>query len=151
MERNSEPDGEAMDRKTLTGSWVGAAQSGSLLTAKHDPNNLSITFDSYRTVLDHAVSASLESFIVSGAYNITKYEDARHPNGAGYFEVTPKPGSGFTVFGSAVLSGTITPTGSLDRLVFVSGSNQGWHVYAESSTQISSSVASGRLTLSGSI
>jgi hypothetical protein len=140
-----------MDRNALTGSWVEAAQSGSLLTAKHDPNNLSITFASYRTVLDHAVSASLESFISSGAYDITKYEDARYPNGAGYFEVTPKQGSGFTVVGSAVPSGSVTPTGSLDRLVFVSGSNLGWHVYAENSAQISSSVASGRLTLSGSI
>ena len=140
-----------MDRNALTGSWVEAAQSGSLLTAKHDPNNLSITFARYRTVLDHAVSASLESFISSGEYDITTYEDARYPNGAGYFEVTPKPASGFTVVGSAVPSGSVTPTGSLDRLVFVSGSQQGWHVYAESSAQISGSVTSGRLTRSGSI
>lgn len=141
----------AMNRSELTGSWIEAARSGSLLTPKHDPNNLSISFGSYRTILSAQMSASLEAFIGSGEYDITRYADSRYPTGAGLFEVAPRSGSGFSIVGSGMQSGSLTPTGTLDRLVFVSGSKQGWHVYAESSGQLSSSVSSGRLTRSGSL
>ena len=97
------------------------------------------------------MSASLESFISSGDYDIKRYDDARYPNGAGFFEVTPRQTSGVNVVGSGLPSGSMQPTGSLDRLVVVSGSNQGWHVYAESAADVSGMVSSGRLTLSGSL
>ncbi|MBN8616506.1 MAG: hypothetical protein J0L92_38330 [Deltaproteobacteria bacterium] len=139
------------DREELIRSWSDAATSGSLLTAKHDPNGVVAPAASYRSVLTHQMSASLESFVQSGRYVIRQYHDSQYPKGAGYFEVAPDPASGFSVVGSGVPSGSMAPTGSLDRLVFVSGSNQGWHVYAESTSDIAAMVAAGRLRLSGSL
>ncbi len=131
--------------------WSKAATSGSLLTPKHDPNGVSVPVKSYRSVLTVEMSASLEAFVLSGEYTITHYEDTKYPGGAGYFEVAPAPASGFSVVGSGIPSGSIEPSGSLDRLVFVSGSNLGWHVHAESASDVAKMVAAGRLRLSGSL
>lgn len=120
----------------LIRGWSDAATSGSLLTAKHDPNGVVAPATSYRSVLTCPMSASLETFVQSGQYTIKQYDDQQYPKGAGYFEVVPDPPSGFNVVGSGVPSGSMAPSGSLDRLVFVSGSNQGWHVYAESASDI---------------
>lgn len=136
-----------MSRQELMSRWGEAAQSGSLLTPKHDPANVGVQMATYRSVLTPQMSASLEQFISSGDYTIRHYEDRLYPNGAGYYEVVPSAQSGFSVVGSGIPSGSITPSGSLDSLIFVSGSAQGWHVYAESQTNISGSVGSGRLTL----
>jgi len=93
------------------------------------------------------MSGSLKEFIDSGNYTINVYSDASHPSGAGLYEVIPNSQSQFSAVGAGVPSGSITPSGSLDRLVFVSGSVQGWHVYAESAQYLSGSVATGRLFL----
>jgi hypothetical protein len=136
-----------MERRSIVSKWKEAAESGSLLTPRHDPNNLTFVWSSYRSILTQQMSGSLKQFIDSGNYTIKVYSDANYPGGAGLFEVIPDPASGFSVVGSGVPSGSITPSGSLDRLIFVSGIVQGWHVYAESSQQIYSSIAAGRLSL----
>jgi len=138
-------------RAELEAEWSSAATSGTLLTAKHDPNGLGTAWASYRTVLTPQVSASLEAFVKSGQYSVNHYLDQRYPSGPGLFEVVPSPTAGFSVVGSGVPSGSLHPTGSLDRLIFVSGSNQGWHVYADSSQEIATKVTSGRLQMSGSL
>ena len=136
-----------MKREDFTSQWINAAESGTLLTAKHDPNNLHITWEKYRSVLNHVMSGNLLEFLQSDNYAINRYQDTKYPNGSGYFELIPSPSSGFSVVGSGVSSGSITPSGSLDRLIIVSGTEQGWHVYSESSEIISGSNVSGRLTL----
>ncbi|MBK7537567.1 MAG: hypothetical protein IPI49_19785 [Myxococcales bacterium] len=133
-----------IDRAELTKEWSKAAQSGSLLTNKHDPNGY-VTRCAYRTVLTQEMSSSLERFVKSGAYSINYYRDKDYPNGPGYFEVVPASGSGFSVVGSGILSGSLEPSAMLDRLIFVSGSQQGWHVYAESANQVAAMVQRGRL------
>ena len=50
-------------RAELEAEWSSAATSGTLLTAKHDPNGLGTAWASYRTVLTPQVSASLEAFV----------------------------------------------------------------------------------------
>ena len=82
-------------------------------------------------------------------YDVSRYHDAVY-SGPGFFEITPRASSGFTVVGSGVPAGMTYPTGSCNRLIVVSGSQQGWHVFAADSGAIASDVASGRLTLSGS-
>jgi hypothetical protein len=139
-----------MNKSDLISQWGQAAESGSLLTAKHDPGNLTITWPKFRSVLSYELSASLETFIKSGEYSVNHYHDSRYPKGSGFFEVTPNPGSTFSIPGSGVESGSITPTQALDRLILVYGQNQGWHSYAETSSFISGGISSGRLTLSGS-
>ena len=136
-----------MERTALILQWKKDAESGSLLTPKHDPNSHTFDWVPYRSVLTQHMSGSLKEFIYSGDYSIKLYSDSLYPNGAGYFEVIPNPSSGSSLVGFQLPSGSITPTANYDRLIFVSGSLQGWHVYAESSQQISSSLASGRLTL----
>src|SRR5262245_23804092 len=108
-----------MNKNDLLIQWGQAAESGSLLTAKHDPNNLTITWPKFRSVLSYELSTSLEGFIKSGDYSINHYRDASYPKGSGYFEVTPNPGSTFSIPGSGVESGSITPTRALDRLILV--------------------------------
>jgi hypothetical protein len=139
-----------MDKDELINKWSTAAETGSLLTAKHDPNNLNITWANYRSVLSYDLSASLEKFIKSGEYSINHYGDTRYPKGSGYFEVIPNTGSTFSIPGSGVPAGSVTPTEAFDRLVIVHGKDLGWHAYSETSSYISASVTSGRLTLSAS-
>ena len=139
-----------MTKNELVSSWGQAAESGSLLTAKHDPNNLTIVWPKFRSVLSYELSSSLEQFIKGGEYTINFYQDSLYPGGSGYYEVTPDSGSSFSIPGSGVDSGSITPTTALDRLILVYGKQLGWHAYAETSSYISGAMTSGRLTLSAS-
>jgi len=136
-----------MTCEELIEHWKNAASSGSLLSPKHDPNNLAITWSSYRSILTQQMSGSLQTFIHSGNYTINQYSDVNYPTAAGLFELIPEPSSGFSVVGSGIASGSMTPSDSLDILILVSGNIQGWHIYAESSSVLSGSVSSGRLTL----
>ena len=136
-----------MDKANLINEWSNAIQSGSFLTAKHDPTNLSISWASFRTVLTAEASSSLETFIGSGNYAVRVYDDKKYPSGSGYYEIIPSGSSAFSIAGSGVASGSVTPSGSYDRLVVVYGRKDGWHVYAENSAIISGSVSSGRFNL----
>jgi len=124
-----------------------AARLRNLLTAKHDPNELSITWAKARSVLTTPASSSLENFIIDEAYKLHQYNDATYPGGNGLFVFHPASGSSFNSVGSFVPSGSVTPSGSLDCLVAVYGKNQGWYVYADNFANIDLSVSSGRLTL----
>jgi hypothetical protein len=137
-------------RNELITQWYNAAKSGTLLTPKHDPNNLSTIYASSRTVLTPELSASLETFISGGNFNITEYHNARFPRTPYYFELEPRDPV-FSVAGSGVPAHSPFASGSCDRLVVVSGSNQGWHSFAENSYNISGSVASGVLHFKGKL
>jgi len=136
-----------MKKNDIIGQWSSALDSGSFLTAKHDPTGLSIAWDSFRTVLSSEASSSLAGYIKSGDYGIRAFEDKKFPSSSGFFEIVPSGSSPFSVAGSGVASGSITPSGSYDRLVVAYAKKDGWHVYAENSARISSSVADGRLVL----
>jgi len=140
-----------MDKHDLIAEWSKAIDSGSFLTAKHDPNNLSIGWGKFRTVLSSEASASLENFIKSGSYGVQVYEDANYSGGSGLFEIIPSGSCPFSVAGSGVASGSLTPSGSYNRLVVVHGKTDGWHVFAEDSARISGSISSGRLNLKCSL
>ena len=137
----------AMNKQTIITQWSEAVDSGSFLTAKHDPAGLSIGWGTFRTVLSAEASASLGDFIKSGSYGIRVFEDAEFPSSSGFFEIVPSDSAPFSVAGSGVASGSLTPSGSYGRLVVVYGKQDGWHVYAEDSARISGSQVSGRLTL----
>jgi hypothetical protein len=136
-----------MNKKDLITQWSSAVDSGSFLTAKHDPTGLAIGWDSFRTVLSEEASSSLTSYIKSGDYGIRVFEDSKFPSSSGFFEILPSVSYPFSVAGSGVPSGSITPSGSYDRLVVAHSKKYGWHVYAENSAMISSSMGSGRLDL----
>jgi len=136
-----------MDRKELIASWGQAAESGSLLIRKHDPNHLAITYSTYRSVISHDLSSSLESFIKSGEYTINQYSDTKYAGGSGYFEIIPNAASTFSVPGSGVPAFSTTPNAPLDRLIMVHGYKLGWHVNAQTSSVIRNDIATGRFTL----
>ena len=129
----------------LRNQWKEAAESGSLLTPKHDPNNR--TFTEIRSVLTQEMSGSLKEFIGSPDYSVKHYKDNNHLSGPGYFEVIPNPNSEFDVLGSGIYPMSPQLNTPQDRLIVVSGSNQGWHVFTEQSTEIEKKVNSGRLIL----
>jgi hypothetical protein len=136
-----------MNKQEIITQWSSAVDSGSFLTAKHDPTGLAIGWDRFRTVLSPDVSSSLDSYIKSGQYGIRVFEDRKFPSSSGFFEIVPSGSYPFSVAGSGVQSGSVTPSGSYDRLVVAHSKDYGWHVYAEDVARISASMGSGRLNL----
>jgi len=121
-----------------------AAEDGTLLTPKHDPGNLAQTWATYRTVLSPDLAKNLEAFIKSGSYTVNYYEDWR-PNVSGpLFEITPTDPN-FNVPGSGIASQASAPHAPCDRLIAVSGSKQGWHLFADNAAEIEKRAASNQL------
>ncbi len=140
-----------MDRSTFKSLMADAGHHGTLLVPKHDPNHLgSCLYDSYRTVLTPEMSGSLDTFLASEDYDADHYSDGNYPGGAGYIVLKPKPACGIAVIGLGVPPKSATTSGSADVLVVVSGSQSGWHVYAESTLNVTKQMKSARLALSGS-
>ena len=137
-----------MKKEELRSEWLTAIDNRTFLIEKHDPNSLENTSDRYKTVVTHEVSASLKDFIKSDDYSVQQYYD-RNFN-SNYFEIVPTSGS-FTVTGGEVLPFNDFTGSHCDRLVVVSGSSVGWHVYAEDSNEIRNKVINGRLEFSGSL
>jgi len=136
-----------MKKDEIVGQWSDALDSGSFLTRKHDPTNLSIEWGGFRTVLSPEAAASLNTYIKSGDYGIRAFDQPqpKYSGGSGFFEIVPSGSYPFSVPGSGVQSGSTVPSTSCDRLVVVWGQKQGWHIYAEHSAQISAKIASGEL------
>ncbi|MCZ2268640.1 MAG: hypothetical protein LC124_07265 [Ignavibacteriales bacterium] len=137
-----------MDKDEIINQWTGSIENGTFLTPKHDPNNLSTAYASFRTVLTPQMSSSLENFIHSRNFSINVYLDNRFNNF--YYEILSSDPS-YSRLANGVPSGSIQ-TGSLcDRLVVVSGSQQGWHIMGEDSATINQEIQNGRFVLSASL
>lgn len=113
-----------------------AAKNGTLLTAKHDPDNLGTTYTKYRSVLSFDVANNLEEFLASGDFKIVEYRNSHHQKSPIYLELEPDANSPFSVPASGVPGNSPMATTALDRLVAVSGHNQDWHMFGESSATI---------------
>lgn len=122
-----------------------ANSTGSLLSQKHDPNDISVTRGSDRSVVSLTASSSLMSFINSCDYDLYYHPDYRGPSLRCFYVLCPHSSSGLTDLGNWVPSGSNVVGDPLDRLVFVSGSVVGWHVFAETSSIITTRVGSGLL------
>lgn len=137
-----------MNKEYIVGQWSAAIANGTFFVGKHDETGLSMTWDSFRTVLSAEAAANLSGFITSGNYAVRVFEDTKFPRSSGYYEIIPSGQAPFSVAGSGVASGSLTPSGDYDRLVVAYGKkNPGWHVYADDSARIASSTVSGRLAL----
>lgn len=137
-----------MHKDEIINQWTGSMESGTFLTPKHDPNNLSTTYDSYRTVLRPEMSASLDTFIRSRNFSINVYQDKRYNNL--YYEIVSTDSS-YSQLANGVPSGSIQTGSFCDRLVVVSGSQQGWHIMGEDSSNINQEIQNGRFVLSASL
>jgi hypothetical protein len=130
---------------------LSANAAGTLLTPKHDPDKLGIIWSKPRSVLSSELAENLESFLKDGNYTVIEYENSGFPHSPMYWEIIPDPESTFTVPGSGVPAYSMEPSTALDRLVAVSGTFQGLHLYAEDSYNIQARVASGGLRLNGQL
>jgi hypothetical protein len=131
-------------RDRLVGYWSGAAAANTLLTPKHHPTGLSTTYEGFKSVLTPDLAQNLEGFIGSGNYSIAHFQNTGFPSTPDYFVIGPKDGA-FTVPGSGVYGNSSLVLWPCDRLVVVSGFNQGWHIYAELSSNIKLAQENGTL------
>lgn len=125
-----------MTFKDFKNHLITATSNGTLLTPKHDPNNLGTTFSSFRTVLSDDLATNLRSFIISGKYTVTEYENKKLPNSPLYFEITPNQDSGFSIPASGVTANSVFASTIVDKIIAVSGQTQGWHLFGEDSSII---------------
>jgi len=98
-----------------------ASSNGSLMTPKHDPNNLGTTFSSYRTVLSNKLADNLSNFISSCKFTVEEYENTKIQNSPPYFAITPHQDSGFNIPASGVTANSVFASTTVDTLVVVSG------------------------------
>ena len=126
---------------------IDAATDGTLLTLKHDPNDLNTTRSRYRTVLSYDCAQNLEDFLKSEDYEFTQYNNTEFPKIHYYIKIIPSSNSGYSIPASGVPGHFPFATSGVDCLVAISGSRQGWHIYGESSHIIEDKLASGKLEL----
>jgi hypothetical protein len=127
------------------------AKSGTLMTAKHDPKSLGTIYAKYRTVLSHEVAEDLEEFIISGEFTVKEYENLKFPASSLYFVIQPTGNTTYSIPASGVPANSPFATSAVDRLVAVSGSNQGWHLFGESNSVIQQKLSAGDLKFKGDL
>lgn len=140
-----------MNKNELITTLLDASKNGSLLTPKHDPNNLSTTYPNYRTVLSHELADNLDGFISSGGFEAKEYQNNAYPDSPIYIVITPSHESGFSVTASGVAPNSPFTSYAVDKLVVVSGTNQGWHVFGEDGRVIGNKIHSDEISYLGDI
>jgi hypothetical protein len=133
-----------MDKNTLQAMWLQACKDGTLLTPRHDPTGLAVPWNSYRTVLTSELAQNLEGFINSGEFKATYYHNNNEPATPDYYAIeltTPN----YSITASGVPKLARTPDAPKDRLIFVSGQNQGWHCFGENDLRIQQNITAGIL------
>lgn len=133
-----------MNKNELKRELLLAAKAGTLMTPKHNPDNLHVAYKNFRSVLSYHLASNLEKFIKSGNFDIKEYENKKRPD-TPFIEIIPHQDSGFRVPASVVAANSLMPTERLNRLIAVSGSRQGWHLYGESYDTILQKVFTGEL------
>lgn len=115
----------------LIAEWTAAADAGTLLTEKHDPNRPND--QRFHTKVSHEVSASPGTFLRSGAYDVYEYRTAGHANEC--WVLAPSSGA-FSGSLATAFCGATALSGTYDRLLFASGTNQPVHVMGETSAAL---------------
>jgi hypothetical protein len=134
-----------MNKKDFIEQIKEAMSNGTFLTSKHDPEHISETHANYKTVLTHPMAQNLEEFIEFGDYIAREYNNSVNPNSPYYIELEPSPTSDYSVTASGVPKNSSVPSHAVDRLVVVSGTKQGWHIYGEDSGAIKKKEAAGTI------
>lgn len=132
--------------------WLNAIDEGTLLTKKHDPNDLtdsSIYRDKSRSVVSPAVSSSIRPLIASGEYDVYRYINTNPRHNPDFFVIVPYSGSFQPVGGKA--NGTPYTSSQCDLLTIVSGSSYGWKIFSEDSATLTTRITTGELVFSGSL
>ena len=132
-------------KKELTDALKKATDDDTLMTPKHDPNQMGEkTYSTYRTVLSYEVAEDLKSFITSEKYDVIEYENSNPNHASQLFEIIPTI-STFSVPASGVGPDESKPSTALDRLIAVCGNSQGWHMFGDCANDIRSKCNKGKL------
>ena len=134
------------NRKDLIRNLKQAAKNNTLMTPKHNPNNLGTAMKGFRTVLSFDLASNLNSFIDSEDFRVYSYNNSKKPLSPTYIEIIPNSSSGFLIPSSGVTSYSPFATSALDSIIVVSGKTQGWHMFGESSLNIQNMLNNGDLT-----
>jgi hypothetical protein len=133
-----------MNKDDYAKLWAQLARDGKLLTIKHNPANLANPENKDRSVVAGELAPVLPDFFDSQEFSLIRYDNTDYPLTPDYFVIQPTTPK-FSVPASGVPAFSTTPTGQCDRLIIVSGQNQGCHIYGESSTKIQRRVVNGKL------
>lgn len=136
-----------LSKSTLSRDLVAAAKSGTLVTQKHDPQSVSVACAAGRSIIDPVVSSSMCEMFESGSFDAVEYRDGRFKSPT--FVINPH--QAYASLGTHIPSGSTGTTGSYDRIVAVSGSKQGWHVFAENQSYFDDKLKSGSIELVGPV
>ncbi len=134
-----------MDLIELKKELTDAVNNNTLLTPKHDPNNLNTIYSTYRSVLSHEASSSLCNLINSGNYTVHQFENTNPNHTPYYMKIIPNSGSSFSIAASGVNANSSVASTVLDSLVIVSGSSIGWHMFGVDNAEILNKVTNGDL------
>ena len=135
-----------MTKKDLISQFQAADSAGTLLTPKHNPGNMSTSYRRFRTVLSHDLANNLNVFISSGKFSLKEHVNNRFPNSPLYIEIIPDSDSGFDVPSSGITANSIFASSTLDRIIAVSGSTSGWHLFGEDSSNLQTKLINGDLS-----
>lgn len=134
-----------MDKNDFMNMIFGAIQQGTLMTPKHNPNNLgNITWPSYRSVLSYDLANNLDIFFKSELFDVIEYENSESQHSPEYYEIIPLA-STFSIPASGVMANDLQAIEALDRLIVVNGANQGLHIFGENSNNIQQKSKTGKL------
>jgi hypothetical protein len=132
-----------IDFNTLKQLIISADSNGTLITQKHDPDEVNFIYTPFRSVVSKKIADNLLQFINDEKYSVKEYQNLDKPLSPLYFTLTPYANSQFIVPSSGV-TGNI-PTSAFDTLILVSGVTKGIHMFGNSSTDIQNKIANGSL------
>lgn len=140
-----------MTKQEFQGYLLGALHNGSLVTPKHDPDELHVTWSQARSVLSKELKDNMDGFIRSGQYSVSEFQNPAYPQTPQYWAITPATGCGYSVPGSGVSGYCAYPSSAFDRLVVISGQKTGIHMIAEDSQVIQFRSGAGTLNYVGEL
>lgn len=123
---------------------LNAAAKGELIISDHAFSGLALPRTRRRTVFTKDVDENLVGIIDSGRFDAMLYSNPEHAVTPDYVEVKPWDPE-FFVTASGVPKLSSAPDSPKDRIIFYSGSKQGWHCCGEESVRIQARVAAGTL------
>jgi len=132
-----------MDRTKILWSWSDAIASGIFGTRKHYASSFGTLCPGYRTVI---VSSQPETknILSSGNDTLRQYRNNSHTQSPNYLEIDPNDRK--TVARSGIQPNSLVLATGCSRCIAVSGTQQGWHLNAEQSTNIQSEWLVGTIT-----
>lgn len=132
-----------------TDQWLNSLSKGTLITDKHDPFKLYLTWTSFRTVIayDWVDGFLFHMLFELDILPIFKLKYNRHKQAS--YAISIPEDSGFPVPASGVAAGCTEPSSTYNTIILASGSKTGWHAYGENWNDLTTSIKEGSIQVEG--